>query len=285
MKHILVATDFSTRSDRAIRRATVLARAYGAATTLLHVVDDDQPERTLNAERRAASALVREQARTLREIDGLDCTPLVTLGDPFAGIIAAAEGIRPDLVVVGPHRRQLLRDVFVGTTAERAIRGSPSPMLMANAVPAGPYRHLLVAVDPSEPSRAALEAATMLAAGAVVTVLHVLDAPGARLVSRTMMSQPNADSYLAAEVERVEGALDEFLRAAAFAPDRRVVRPCAASVAEEICAAAGDLSADLVVIGTRGRSGAARLLLGSVAEEVLGLAAQDVLAVTPDASP
>ncbi|HEU6442162.1 MAG TPA: universal stress protein, partial [Microvirga sp.] len=45
MRTILVATDFSTRSDRALRRATLLARHVSARLVLIHVVDDDRPVR------------------------------------------------------------------------------------------------------------------------------------------------------------------------------------------------------------------------------------------------
>ncbi len=52
MKKILVATYFSTRSDRAIRRATLLAKKFGSAVSLIHVVDDDRPRRIVDAEPR-----------------------------------------------------------------------------------------------------------------------------------------------------------------------------------------------------------------------------------------
>ena len=75
VKTILVATDSSSRSDRAVRRATLLAKELGASLSLVHVVDDDQPGRIVDAEREAAAAVLHDQARSLREIDGVDCEP------------------------------------------------------------------------------------------------------------------------------------------------------------------------------------------------------------------
>lgn len=46
---LLVATDFSTRSDRALRRAVLLAKQYTAGLVLVHVVDDERPRRFVNA--------------------------------------------------------------------------------------------------------------------------------------------------------------------------------------------------------------------------------------------
>ena len=59
--NILAATDFSTRSHRAVRRAGMLAKATGAQLTLLHVVDDDQPQDLLRLETREAQRILQEQ--------------------------------------------------------------------------------------------------------------------------------------------------------------------------------------------------------------------------------
>ncbi len=50
MRTIMFATDFSERSDRALRRAVILAPAHGAALEIVHVVDDDQPRRIVDHE-------------------------------------------------------------------------------------------------------------------------------------------------------------------------------------------------------------------------------------------
>ncbi len=75
MKRILVATDFSTRSDRAVRRAILLAKTHEASLTLLHVVDDDQPQRIVKTEQKASMEIIEELATTLREVDQLTCEP------------------------------------------------------------------------------------------------------------------------------------------------------------------------------------------------------------------
>ena len=103
MKRILVPTDFSTRSDRAIRRAALLARQTSAEIILLHVVDDDQPPRLLQSAEREANSLLQELAATMRESDRLSCNARVSLGEPFQTIIDAAEEVDADLLVMGPH--------------------------------------------------------------------------------------------------------------------------------------------------------------------------------------
>ena len=137
MQHIMVATDFSERSDRALRRATLLARETGAALTVLHAVDDDRPRRIVEHEQEDAEALLTRLTATLQEVDGVKAAMRVILGEASEAILLATREDTPDLLVIGPHRRQIFRDVFIGTTAERTIRSARCPILMANAAPVG----------------------------------------------------------------------------------------------------------------------------------------------------
>jgi len=285
MKRILVATDFSTRSDRAIRRATLLARTFAATLTLVHVVDDDQPPRRARAERRSASALLTKLAGTLREVDGVTSDIDVPMGDAFEGILTAANRLNPDLIVIGAHRRHILRDVFVGTTAERTIRASRRPVLMANAVPAAPYRNVLVAVDFSEFSGEAVRAVARLGLEkhGAVSVLHVFDAPAAGPILRASLTNAEIAEYQAEAEGRAAVELAAFLREVKFAPGRRVLTLGQGPTADSIRSAAAEAAADLIVVGTHGRTGAAKLLLGSVTEELLRNANCDVMAVPPAA--
>jgi nucleotide-binding universal stress UspA family protein len=282
-RRILVATDFSTRSDRAIRRGTLLAKETGARLHLVHVVDDDQPSRIVEAERTAADSLLNDLVQAIRTADGLDCDALIVEGDPFEGIARAAKDMASDLVVIGPHRRQVLRDMFLGTTAERTIRFSSQPIIMANGVPAGPYRHILVAVDFSECSGDALRAVRHLGidTGAAVSVVHVFD-PIAAGIRTGAASADSLKDYLAEEAERASRELSSFLADAKCEFAGRFVKQAQSSTANTICKAAQEASADLLVVGTHGRTGLGQILLGSVAQDVLRTATIDVLAVPPE---
>lgn len=280
---ILVATDFSTRSDRALRRAVLLAKDIHARVQLVHVIDNDQPDRIVKAERVAATDILNEQARTIVARDGLDCDALIVEGDPFQGITRTADDVNADLVMIGPHRRQAFKDVFVGTTAERVVRVSHRPVLMANGVPAGPYRHALVAVDFSPCSADALRAVYSLGIGQsiAVSVVHAFDALGTSVMMRGSVDADRVADYLDGEQESASRKLDTFLSDTGIEPVGRFVRKVDTSAANAIADAALEASADLIVVGTKGRSGLANLLLGSVAQQVLRTATLDVLAVPP----
>lgn len=287
LRNIVVATDFSPRSDRALRRGGLLAKQFSAKLLLVHVVDDDQPARLLDTERNTASTLLAEMADTLRSADRIECDARVVLGDAFAGILETAESAEADIVVIGPHRRQILRDIFVGTTAERTIRAGRCPALMANGVPAGPYRRIVVAVDMSDGSAAAVRVVREfgLNDGAEVEVLHVYDSPDPRSMQRAMLTQGEKVLSAFEDKGRAAGELMDFLARCGFKPVRAAVHENRSTVADEILRFADETSADLIVVGTQGRTGIGRMLLGSVAQQVLGLSGRDVLAVPSKRGP
>lgn len=283
MKKIMVATDFSERSDRALRRATLLARQFEATILLVHVVDDDQPRRIVDAERDEATTLLRQMASTLRDVDGVTCETRVILGSPFAGIAQAVADAAPDLLVIGPHRRQVLRDVFIGTTAERTIRSVGCPVLMVNATPAGHYAHVLQTTDLSDGSRDALLRFQSLKLGdhARTSLLYVFDAPALRLAFSHSMPQDDQKHYIEDEQRDAALELARFLSSTDLARLRQIVRYEASQAPHEILKAATEEQADLIVMSTHGRSGLAKMLIGSVTEQVLRTAQIDVLAIPP----
>lgn len=74
MKKIMLATDFSERSDRALRRAVILARAHDVVLEIVHVVDDDRTRRIVDHEVDDARQLLGEHARSLKDLDGVSCS-------------------------------------------------------------------------------------------------------------------------------------------------------------------------------------------------------------------
>ncbi|MEX0828239.1 MAG: universal stress protein [Haliea sp.] len=283
MKNILVATDLSERSDRAIRRATLLARTFDAALLLVHVIDDDQPQRIVKAEEQMAADLLAAQSRSLREVDGLRCESRILLGDSFNAINCTAQEEEVDLLVIGPHRRQILKDVFVGTTAERLIRISSRPVLMANAVPVAPYRQIMIATDLSDCSGDALRAAVALnlLSKSAASVLYVFDAPATGLMNRASLSEDQIQDYMYNEEQRASLDLLAFLVEHDLRSLPCILKPAMSSVENVILSAARDISAEVIVIGSQGETGIAKMLLGSVAEKVLRMADRDILVVPP----
>lgn len=282
--HILAATDFSTRSQRAVRRAGLLAQSSGAALTLVHVVDDDQPPDLVALETREAERILGEQIGAMAELRGLQPRALVVAGDPFDGILRAAASASADLIVMGAHRKQLLRDIFVGTTIERVIRTGPFPVLMVNKEGDQPYRTALAAVDMSEPSVNAIRSgkALSLPDGARLALIHAFEPLAKGKMFYAGLSRDVIDAYVTEERLRVTKELVAFLEANGLHDDHGPsIRTAEGGPFEVISTATEQSKPDVLIIGTHGRSGIARALLGSVTEEVLRSLDVDILAVPP----
>ena len=280
---ILAATDFSTRSHRALRRAGLVARCCAADLTLVHVVDDDQPEDLVELERREADRILTGQVAATAELQGTRCRSMVVTGDPFDGILRTASSIQAGLVVMGSHRRQLLRDIFVGTTVERVLRTGPHPVLMVNNDVQQPYRTALAAVDMSEPSAHAIRVART--AGFVaedgLAVVHAFDSLGRGKLTVAGVNRSSIDAYVAREHQEAAEELAAFLTANGLEARTMSLRVEEGGAFEVIARAVEDLRPDVLVMGTRARSGVSKMLLGSVAEEALRRLDVDILAVPP----
>lgn len=277
---ILAATDFSTRSNRALRQAGLLAQDSGASLAVVHVVDDDQPQALQEMERREANEILREQISVMPELQKAKCNPLVVTGSPFSGILHAAATMQADLIVMGTHRRTLLRDIFVGTTVERVIRTGPFPVLMVNREVQQHYDRVLIPVEPSEPSIHALRVAK--ASGLInlthATLLHAFMAIGK---GKLRMAGADTAEYEASERQNAIDELVGFLAANELGSRKWSLRVEEGTPMEVITRAVEQVRADLVIMGTHARSGLLKDLIGSVTEAVLRSVNVDVLAVPP----
>lgn len=284
---LLCATDLSSRSDRAVRRAAVLAKETEAELVLLSVVDDDRPELLLASERRDVTNQLADQALGMPEIQGLTPRLRVEVGDPFDAIIRATDEEKADLVVMGEHRRRLLRDMFIGTTIERVMRLGGRPVLMVNRPSERPYRQVLAAVDISEPSASALRAATRLgfAKRGDLTVFHAFLQPGRGSMVLAGLTSEAIAGHVTATAVQARTDVSQYLRRldVDLGPQLPPIVVHEGTPAEALKETVARLSPDLVVMGTRAHGAIGRLLLGSTAEEALRTLDCDVLAVPPSA--
>lgn len=281
LTRVLAATNFSRRSDHALRRAATLCRDGNAALHLLHVVCDDQPAIAADRDVREAGTMLRSIAADISSVAGFAPKSLVTRGDPFRGIVEASAAIDADLVAMGAHRKQFLRDMFVGTTIERVVRRGHRPVLVASRDPSRPYRRILVATDFSQASAHALRtAASMgLLAGAHVTLLHIFEPFAKSTLIYANVHRDVIDEHVAHEAENARRRVAAFFSDNPLEGVRYDVRLKEGQVFSTICNVVDAEDPDLLVIGTDGLSGAKRLLLGSVADVVLRDVRCDVLAV------
>ncbi|KQP46083.1 universal stress protein [Methylobacterium sp. Leaf106] len=277
---ILVATDFSPRSQRAVRRAGILAAQSRGKVILMHVVDGPGGRET-SQDIREAQRMTVEQVAVVPELYRIPCEPLVVRGCPSDEIRNAAGAHDVDLIVVGSSHRAGSR--IAGPTVGKLVRSAPCPVLVARRHAASPYARVLIPVDLSDASERALRSvgSLNLVDSAHVTVLHAFEAPGKSKLSGFGIAQEQIKGYVEGCRSRSAQDVDTFLARGGMA-DRKWFRQVEEGSPRETIAqfADGGLT-DLLVIGTHARTGLRKALFGSVTEDVLSITGPDVLVVPP----
>lgn len=280
---ILAATDFSTRSNRALRQAGLLAQPANAQLHIVHVVDDDQPEALVRMEKREAERLLHEQVNSMLELRGTQARPMVIAGDPFDGILRAAEETSPDFIVMGSHRKQLLRDIFIGTTIERVVRKGSFPVLMVNHEAQRKYERIVVPVDMSKASAHAIHTAlkTGLISGRKATLLHAFSAVGKGKLAYAGVNETRMSEYVAGERQVATDEVAAFLVENNLTENGWPLRIEEGAPMEVISRAIAEMRPDLLIMGTQGRSTLVKTLIGSITEEALRSLNVDIFVVPP----
>lgn len=279
---ILVATDFSEAAQLAIRRAAQLGQEHHADLEILHVVGEMQPEEEFRAPEMIDSAKM-ELAKLARTVvpGGVSSRQQVEQGKDFVAIIHRARQIQAGLIVIGAHGDHAPSGSFFGTTAQKLARKASIPLLVVKQSSPAPYRRMLVATDLSSASRQAMEAAMTVAPQAEIDLLHVHRFWGESRLSLAGAGPEDRSRYRLQYEVSVSTMLQEWLEKIDLGGRRVDLHVRQGHPASVISHLAAEREADLVVMGTTGRSGLPYILLGSVAEKVLQTVPCDALVVRP----
>lgn len=281
-RKILLATDLSARSDRALDRAAQLASQWKAALVAVHALET-QPDAAraptyedLPSWRRPpdpALAVERQIRRDIRDAVP-DLRIVVTEGDAAEVVLNVAEREQCDLIVVAASRDQGLGRVSLGRTVEFLMRRAPIPVLVVKTRPAGPYRHVLVGTDFTDEARHGLTVASKLFPDAMFAVMHAFDMPYRSLISRAELSR----DFTAMEQEEIRAFVQEAgLDANASSRVATLIEHGPPQIMMHNYVA--ERNADLTVIGTVGRNMLFHLLIGGHAPKIVDGVPSDVLVV------
>lgn len=286
---IVAATDFSENAQRAVQQAAHLARTWGARLILVHVFNDS----------------VWASIKAIYDLSGwsnvkpLDaaCTRLMALGEQVArdfavqveteelvgrasqqiGAFVAAR--HAELLVIGEHGENWVRDTMLGGTALKVLKAAHIPVLLVRSPVAGSYQHILIATDFSANATRAAHLAMALFPDARHHLIHAYVVPFEASMRMGGAQDEDIQRYREQEYLKAARNLEAFAvdcdyRAAAEF-SRLALYGYPASVlfeqAQEV---------DLIVIGKHGGGPFEEKLLGSVTQNVLYHAGCDVL-LTP----
>ncbi|MBU4233192.1 MAG: universal stress protein [Desulfobacterales bacterium] len=273
---ILVCTDGSPDSEGAISAALNLAKTTGSTIFLLEVLfylagyelqaPDTLAPPIVNMElMQAQETAVRErlEARKAEAAgEGVVLTPRVRTGSSaYEGILEEVGESQPDLIIMGRHGYTGLTRLLMGSVTARVIGHSPCDVLVVPREVPLSFKRLLVASDGSPFSEAAWTKALLLAK----TMGSALIGVSVAVSDRDIPVATKVVRGLEAAASQQGIALDTMIP---------MGRP-----EEGIVKAAEFKGASLIIVGSHGRTGLKRLLMGSVAERVIGDAKCPVLVV------
>jgi nucleotide-binding universal stress UspA family protein len=255
---LMVCTDGSDEGQNAVAVALELARACDSqviAVQVLQVVPEFQAvapdlRATLGKGVQENMAVIKAAADKL----GVALKTVMPEGTtPHAAIVAAAEQIRPDLIIMGRCGKTALARILMGNVTARVIGHSPTNVLV---VPRGGmvgFQRILVASDGSPYSQAAWELALAMAKQAKSRLIGVAVAPeeGDIIETKAIIRRMLTAASLA-------GVPMKGVNPQGVAPDTGIVQQ---AIKNEV---------DLIVVGSYGRTGLKKLLMGSVTERVIG---------------
>ena len=289
LRTIITATDFSTNAGAACAWAEQIARQHDAAVVLVHAFREGPgvapefvplPQRYYDDIRARVEAALEEEARTLRRT-GLTVECEVGYGDVVDAILAAAQRRSADLIVAGTRGRTMWKPLLLGSTAARLLRKAHCPVMTVrpmDTVAPRPVRSVLVPTDFSEDAALAAKVAMRLVGGATdrrIVLLHAYHVP----TDATSLPPPMVLDAISAVDEAARRAIEALAGTVRAAGVHVETITCEGEPPESIIDYARSLKVDAIVMGTHGRSGIDRVVLGSTAERVVTAAPCPVVTV------
>jgi nucleotide-binding universal stress UspA family protein len=264
---VMVCTDASDEGQNAVAAALELAEACDSqvyAVQVLQIVPEFQavaPDLRATLSRGAQENMAAIKAAADKR--GVTLKTVTPQGQmPHASIVATADEIRPDLIILGRCGKTALARILMGNVTARVIGHSPMNVLV---VPRGGmigFERILVASDGSPYSEAAWKFALAMAKQAKSHLIGVAVAPEE------------------GDIIEAKGILQRMLTAATAARVQlKAINPQGVPADEGIIQQAIKNEVDLIVVGSYGRTGLKKLLMGSVTERVIGGSPCPVLVV------
>src|SRR5208283_2574588 len=258
LEKLLVATDCSEYSEGAIREAMNFAKQCASRLYIMTVVESNLEYQNIASnvsldEENTMNHLLLVQSNAAKE--GVACEAFLRKGrKPHQLIVEEAVNRNVDMIILGRHGRRGLMKLLVGQVSAKVIGDAPCKVLIVPKAAGVDFSNILVATDGSNHSIAASAAALEIAKRCGSKIFAISAA-----LSKNEMEEAQTNVNKVAEMAQAEGITVEPLTATG--------KPC-----EIIVKAAISKDIGLIVVGTYGREGIKKLLMGSTTEKVIGLA-------------
>jgi len=266
LKRILVAIDFTASSENVLNNSIKFAKTFQSEITLVHILPDDiNNEKVELLVKKAATTHLKEaNDRIINE--GIKIgSPILEYGNYCDRIVNASDKINANLVIVGSGEK-LKDDAFqLGTTAEKIIRKSNKPVFVIKNNQILNVQNIVCPIDFSKESGRALNSAIIMSRmfDAKLVILSVYS-PFGQTFAKLDAVKINEQRKLDHKKE-----FDKFLEEFNLIDVNLVKEIKGGEPAKEILKTIKNHESDLLIMGTTGKSGISKVLMGSVTEKAI----------------
>ena len=266
MDKLILASDGSECSEGAVREAIQLAKRYGsklyAVCTAQVTLGQLEYAADVVSEFDKAARQACESVKSRAEAEGVGCESVIHEGEePYEHIVGEAENQQADAIIIGRRGHRGLKKLLMGSVTHLVIGHAPCKVMVVPKMGKLTAKRLLVATDGSEFSDKAVSEAISLAkrtGGSLIACSIAHHGIDEDMANHHVNKVKDVASAEGVNVETVVGQ---------------------GNACEQIIATAEEQNADMIVVGTHGRTGISRLLTGSIAERVVGMANTTVMVV------
>ena len=281
-KKILIAVDGSESSMHALRESFKLANNEQSWITVLSVIptyEGDLGAMWITSVKEAVAKpckIALLEAEKLAKDEGVLIKTVCEEGEIYERIVDLAESENCDLIIMGRRGMSRLKRALVGSVTARVIGHSQKDVLIVPEKAQVDWQKILIATDGSKYSKTAAEKAINFAKsyGGELKVISVVDVP-----SSVYGVAPGAVEEM---VKKAKGYVEKVKEQADSAGIKTETLIREGEEAHQVInKIAKEKGIDTIVIGSHGRTGLKRLLMGSVAEKIIGYSTCPVLVVRP----
>ncbi len=279
-RKILVAVDGSDSSKNAFRQACKIARQDASWITVITTIPFYQDLFQMPSIQEKVSKTLREdgekvisEIKKIADQEDAFIRPVIEEGSPVNTIVDTAGENNFDLIVMGRHGKSQLERALVGSVTARVIGHSRGDVLVIPKNASIGWNNILISTDGSKYSTAATEKAIDLAKsyGGRLQTLSVVDV--------TEEFQTEAPGAVEELVRKAKGFVDDVRKKAETQGIKTEALVREGETFKIITDLSKEYKTDVIVMGSHGRTGMNRLLMGSVTEKVIGYAPCPVLVV------
>lgn len=286
---VLIPTDGSGHSVRAAEHGHSLAQLFDATVHVINVVDLQGAGGMFDVggiDQSINDQLIAEGETAIEAVEAVvgerdSVTTAVVKGEPSEAILEYADDHDVDVITMGTHGRTGLNRYIAGSVTERVVRLADVPVLTVRATDqsqlVGEYDEVLIPTDGSEPAAMAIDHGLAIAqkTGARIHAVNIVDV-GDVAVSPNYTPPTEVIEHLESEGEAATDRIATQARARGLDAITEVREGFPAS---DLLDYADEHDIDLITMGTTGRTGLNRYLLGSTTERIIRHAEIPVLAV------